>query len=205
MLPFTDCDLAKQIGFLNDFACNKEVFTMLYIIKHQQDFDLLKMILVTWYSCDAHRQHLQENSARNELILVAVTSNSLAQRSWFGESTFVLTQANYRKLQRTVKRNWSKRIFLTSNLQIPIYFLLPLLVSHVNEMLLLCPQLTTWNLKRSYCSFFILKNNLIKKRRRQYPMALLMNLLLFSFKMRKYANHVLVPITDAVDGGCSSK
>ena len=35
---------------------------------------------------------------------VAVTSNSLAKRSSFRESSFVLTQANYQKLQRTGKR-----------------------------------------------------------------------------------------------------
>ena len=36
--------------------------------------------------------------------MVVVASNSLAKRSAIGESTFVLTQANYRKVQRTVKR-----------------------------------------------------------------------------------------------------
>ena len=36
---------------------------------------------------------------------VAVTSNSLAKRSSFRESSFVLTQANYRKLQRKVKND----------------------------------------------------------------------------------------------------
>ena len=35
---------------------------------------------------------------------VAVTSNSLAKRSSFRESSFVLTQANYQKLQRTGKQ-----------------------------------------------------------------------------------------------------
>ena len=124
------------------------MFIMLYIIKHQQDFDLLKIILITWYSRDAHRQHLQEISAWNESILVAVTSNSLTQRSSFGESIFVLTQANYRKLQRTVKRKWNNRIFLISKLQILIHFLLSLFVSHINQMLLLCRQLITYETSR---------------------------------------------------------
>ena len=124
------------------------MFIMLYIIKHQQDFDLLKIILITWYSCDAHRQHLQEMSAWNESILVAVTSNSLTQRSSFEESTFALTQANYQKLQRTVKRKWNNRIFLISKLQILIHFLLSLFVSHINEMLLLCRQLITCETSR---------------------------------------------------------
>ena len=35
---------------------------------------------------------------------VTVTSNSLAKRSSFRESSFMLTQANYRKLQRIVKQ-----------------------------------------------------------------------------------------------------
>ena len=35
---------------------------------------------------------------------VVVTSNSLANRSSFSESPFVVTQSNYRKLQRAVKR-----------------------------------------------------------------------------------------------------
>ena len=61
--------------------------------------------------------------------------NALAKRSLFGESTFVLTQANSRKFQRTVTRNCNKRMNLISNLQIPIHFLLLLFVWHVNEML----------------------------------------------------------------------
>ena len=36
-------------------------------------------------------------------VMVAVTSNSLAKRSSFKESSFVLRQANYPKLQRTVE------------------------------------------------------------------------------------------------------
>ena len=36
--------------------------------------------------------------------LAAVTSNSLAKRGLLRESSFVLTQVNYRKLQRTIKR-----------------------------------------------------------------------------------------------------
>ena len=131
------------------------MFIMLYIIKHQQDFDLLKIILITWYSRDAHRQHLQEISAWNESILVAVTSNSLTQRSSFGESIFVLTQANYRKLQRTVKRKWNNRIFLISKLQILIHFLLSLFVSHINQMLLLCRQLKTYETSRGVTVAFL--------------------------------------------------
>ena len=65
------------------------------------------------------------------------TCNSLTKRSSFRESYFVITQANYQKLQRTVKRKWNKRIFLISNLQIPIHFLLLLFMSHGNEMLVL--------------------------------------------------------------------
>ena len=68
---------------------------------------------------------------------VTVTSNSLAKGSLFRESYFALTQANYRKIQGTVKRNWNKRIFSIWNLQIPIHFLPSLLVSHENEMLVL--------------------------------------------------------------------
>ena len=131
------------------------MFIMLYIIKHQQDFDLLKIILTTWYSRDAHRQHLQEISAWNESILVAVTSNSLTQRSSFGESIFVLTQANYRKLQRTVKRKWNNRIFLISKLQILIHFLLSLFVSHINQMLLLCRQLIIYETSRGVTVAFL--------------------------------------------------
>ena len=61
--------------------------------------------------------------------------NALAKRSLFGESTFVLTQADSRKFQRTVTRNCNKRMNLISNLQIPIHFLLLLFVRHVNQML----------------------------------------------------------------------
>ena len=65
--------------------------------------------------------------------IVAVTSNSLNKRSSFKESSFVLTQANYSKLQRTVKQKWNKRIFLISNLKVSIHFLFSFLVSHENE------------------------------------------------------------------------
>ena len=39
-----------------------------------------------------------------KITKVAVTSNSLAKRSSFRESSFVLTQVNYLKLQKTVKQ-----------------------------------------------------------------------------------------------------
>ena len=74
---------------------------------------------------------------KSALMQVAVTSNFLAKRSSFGESSVVLTNVNYRELQRTVKRKWNKRIFLISNLKILIHFLLSLLASHKNEMLVL--------------------------------------------------------------------
>ena len=50
-----------------------------------------------------------------QLMTVAVTSNSLAKQSSFRGSSFVLTQAEYRKLQRIVERKWNKRIFLLSH------------------------------------------------------------------------------------------
>ena len=71
---------------------------------------------------------------KSALMQVAVTSNFLAKRSSFGESSVVLTNVNYRELQRTVKRKWK---FLISNLKILIHFLLSLLASHKNEMLVL--------------------------------------------------------------------
>ena len=43
--------------------------------------------------------------------VITVSYNYLAKRSSFRESSFVLTQANYRRLQRKVKRKWNKRIF----------------------------------------------------------------------------------------------
>ena len=65
--------------------------------------------------------------------MAAITSNSLAKLSSFRESSFALTQVNYRKLRRTVKQKWNKIIFLISNLQIP--FLLSLLTSYEKEIL----------------------------------------------------------------------
>ena len=80
--------------------------------------------------------------------LLSVTSNSLAKRSSFRESSFVLAQANYRKLQRIVKRKWNKRIFLFSNLQFLIHFF--------RHMKMKCwyldSQLTTQDLNRNYRS-----------------------------------------------------
>ena len=66
-----------------------------------------------------------------------VTFNSLAKRSSSRKSSFVLTQANYRKLQTTGKRKLNKRVFLISNLPILIHFLLSILASHENEVLVL--------------------------------------------------------------------
>ena len=80
---------------------------------------------------------LHQSSINFFKIIVAVTSNSLAKQSSFRESFFVISQANYRKIHRTNKRKWNKRIFLISNLQIPIHFLLSLHTSHENEMLVL--------------------------------------------------------------------
>ena len=78
-------------------------------------------------------------SEKNSILVikVAVTSSSLAKRGSFREPYFVLTQASYWKLQRTVKRKQNKRIILILDLQIPIYFLLSFLVYHENEILVL--------------------------------------------------------------------
>ena len=46
------------------------------------------------------------------------------------ESFFALTQANYQKIQATVKQKWNKRKLLISNLQIrTLHHLLPLLAA----------------------------------------------------------------------------
>ena len=120
-------------------------------------------------------------------IKVAVTSNFLAKRSSIRESSFVLTQANYRKFQRIIKRKWNKRIFLISNLQFLIHFLLSLLSSHKNEMLVLWLAFNYITLQRNHRSgrsqmlFWIgvLKNfvracNFIKKKlqRKCFPVKL---------------------------------
>ena len=71
------------------------------------------------------------------VIKVVVTSSSLAKQGSFREPNFVLTQPNYWKLQRTVKRKQNKRIIVMLNLQIPIHFLLSFLAYHENEILVL--------------------------------------------------------------------
>ena len=132
-----------------------------------------------------------------------VTSNSLAKRSSFRESSFVLVQVNHQKLQRTVKRKWSKRIFLISKLQIPIHFLLSLLMSHENKMLVI--WLAVNNMRHQHkliFLFYVKKHFLIKKRKRQKLLTLFINQILFSFEMRKYAsfaelNIILMTITKA--------
>ena len=68
-------------------------------------------------------------------ICAAVTCNYLTRKSSIRESLFVLNQENYRKFQKTFKRKQNKIIFLFSNLQITIHFLLSLLKWYVNEML----------------------------------------------------------------------
>ena len=86
------------------------------------------------------------------------------KRSSFRELSFVLTQANCWKLQRTVKRKCNKRILSISNLQISIHFLFSLLLSRENEMLVLWHKLTTRYLNRNYCCFFMLKSAFVSKR-----------------------------------------
>ena len=135
--------------------------------------------------------------------MVAVTSNFFARQSSFRESSFVFTQANYRKLQKTVKRKWNKRIFLISNLQIPIHFLLSHLVSHENEMLVVWLTVNSMRPQQTLLFLFYVKKYFrIKKKRRQKPMTQLINQVLFSFEMRKYAsfaemNMILMTITKA--------
>ena len=115
--------------------------------------------------------------------MVAVTSNSLAKRSWFRELFFLLTQANYRKLQKTVKWKWNKRIFLISNLQIPIHFLLLFLVSHEHEMLVLWLAFNNMRPQQKLLFLFYVKKYFrIRKRRRQKLMALLINQVLLRWE-----------------------
>ena len=99
-----------------------------------------------------------------QLMTAAVTSNSLAKQSSFRESSFVLTQAEYRKLQRIVERKWSKRIFLIWNLQFLIHFLLSLFLSHENEMSVLwlafnshLAEITKAVVRRCYSKWVLLK------------------------------------------------
>ena len=132
---------------------------------------------------------------------VAVTSNSLAKRSSFRESSFVLTQTNYQKLQRTGKRKWNKRIFLISNLPTLIHFLLSLLVSHENEVLILWIAANNMTPQQKLL-FFYVKNTSVSKKKHQAFMTLLINQILLSFEMRKYAdftksNMILMAIAKA--------
>ena len=100
------------------------------------------------------------------LSIVVVTSNSLFNRSPFRESSFVLAQVNYWKLQRTVKHKWSKMIFLILNLKIPIYFLLSLFVLYENEILGLWLTVNNMRPQQKLLSLFYVKKYFhIKKRR----------------------------------------
>ena len=94
----------------------------------------------------------------------------------------MLTKANYRKLQRTVKRKWNKKIFSTSNLQISIHFLLPLLMSHGHEMLALWLTVKYMRPPQILLFLFMFQKNRIKKRRRQKLMTLLINQVLLRWE-----------------------
>ena len=97
------------------------------------------------------------------------------------------SQANYRNLQRTVK--WEKRIFLISNLQIPIHFLLSLLVWNINEMLVLWLAVSNMRPQQKLLFLFYVKKYFrIKKWRRQKLVRMLLNQVLFSLEIRKYAS-----------------
>ena len=94
-------------------------------------------------------------------------------------SSFVLIQANYRKLQRIVKRKWSKMIFLISNIQIAIP------IWEIYKF----PKRNFWSQLKMKCSLFLIKRNFrVKKRRRQKLMTLLINEGLFSYEMKKWAS-----------------
>ena len=120
---------------------------------------------------------------------VAVTSNSLAKQNSF-RKPLVLTQTNYQKLQRTLKRERKKRIFLFSNLQIPINFLLSLLFWHINEMFVLWMEVNNMGPQEELLFlFYVRKYFRVKKKRRQKLMTLI-NQVLFFFEMGKYASFV---------------
>ena len=90
----------------------------------------------------------------------------------------MLTQANYRKHQRTVKRKWNKRVFLIPNLQIPIHFLLLLIVSRKNETLVLWLAVNKMRPQQELLLLFYVKKYFrIKKRRRQKLMTFWENML----------------------------
>ena len=105
----------------------------------------------------------------------------------------MLTQANNRlneNGEQPVKRKWIIRIFLISNLQIPIHYLFLLPVSHENEMLVLWLAVNNMRPQQKllFLFYFFKKYFRIKKKTRQKPMTLLINQALFSFEMIKYAN-----------------
>ena len=92
------------------------------------------------------------------MSVVAVTSNSLAKRISFRESSSVLAQANYRKLQGTVKRKWNKTIFNfksknshSFSTYFHVFFHMKMKYWYFDS------QLATWDRNRNYCSFFMLK------------------------------------------------
>ena len=95
---------------------------------------------------------------------------------------------------------------MISNLQIPIYSLLSLLVSHGNKMLAVWLAVNSMIPKQIllflFFLFYVKKYFHIKKRRRQKLMTQLINQILFSSEMRKYArfakkNMILMTITKA--------
>ena len=117
-----------------------------------------------------------------------VTSNSLAKRSSFRESSFSLTPTNYQKLQRTVKRKWNKSIFSFQFYKSPFLFYFHFLCHMKMKCWYFDSQFATRGLNRSYCSFFYVKKYFrIKRRRHQKLMTMLINQVLFSVEMRKYA------------------
>ena len=80
-------------------------------------------------------------------------------------------------------------MFLISNLQIPIHFLLSFLASYEHEILVLWLAINNMRPQQKLMFLFYVKKYFrIKKRRRQTLMTLLINLVLFSFEMRKYAS-----------------
>ena len=99
----------------------------------------------------------------------------------------MLTQANYRKFQRTVKLKWNKRVFLISNLEIPIHFLLFLLVSHETVTLVLSVNYVRPQQKLQFF-FYVKKYFRMKKRRSQKLMTYLINQVLISFQTSKYTS-----------------
>ena len=79
--------------------------------------------------------------------------------------------------------------FLISNVQILIYCLFLLLVSHENEILVLWLAVNNMRPQQKLPFFFYVKKYFgIKKKRLQKLMTLLTNLALLSFEMRKYAS-----------------